>query len=324
MGPIKEGAKTIETIDELEDAQWGYDEAELLGPSNWHKKYGKCAGRRQSPIAFYADDIVEKKDLTDIIFEGYDKEIGGSDLYVHNTGHTFEIDVADADHSHLRISGGGLPTWYQLVQFHFHWSYDDEKGSEHVVGDTRNYPLVIHWVHTKEGMPVKKALELDDGLAVLAVTFELVEFKSQRNTELDKITKHLQDVKFRTQKEPINENLILRNLFPEDTYNYFRYNGSLTTPPCSEAVIWTVFLNTINVTKMQLHEFRHLYTTDPDDDRVGFIDRNYRLQMPLNDRVVWIREKVDDLPERAGARALRSVFVSICIAVFLRGQLEYA
>lgn len=50
----------------------------------------------------------------------------------------FDIDQAQP----LFISGGGLPVEYPLVQFHFHWGYDSDEGSEHTL-DGRQYPLEV-------------------------------------------------------------------------------------------------------------------------------------------------------------------------------------
>jgi carbonic anhydrase len=83
-------------------------------------------------------------------------------------------------------------------------------------------------------------------------------------------------------------NVDLSQLMPENMSDYWRYEGSLTTPPCSEAVIWTVFHDTLNISHDQA-EFlmNNLYHGPEDDDHHNeVIKGNYRPIMPLNGRVV--------------------------------------
>ena len=57
---------------------------------------------------------------------------------------------------------------------------------------------------------------------------------------------------------------------------YFRYMGSLTTPPCSENVIWTVFIDKIPIAEESLNELRQ-----------NLMKKVYRPVQPINDRTVY-------------------------------------
>jgi len=63
---------------------------------------------------------------------------------------------------------------------------------------------------------------------------------------------------------------------------YYRYDGSLTTPPCYESVVWTVLLDPIKLSLHQLHAFRYLH-----DDKAKLIENTYRAVKPLGSRILF-------------------------------------
>ncbi|PSN32135.1 Carbonic anhydrase 13 [Blattella germanica] len=77
-------------------------------------------------------------------------------------------------------------------------------------------------------------------------------------------------------------------MLPE-SFSYWTYLGSLTTPPCSESVIWIVFKEPIEVSEEQLAAFRNLKCLKEEDaaacdDLEGLIINNYRPPLPLGNR----------------------------------------
>ena len=59
---------------------------------------------------------------------------------------------------------------------------------------------------------------------------------------------------------PVDKNFDVNLLIGKDRLRrYFRYDGSLTTPPCYESVIWTLLHDTIPLSAKQLDAFRSLH-----------------------------------------------------------------
>uniref|UniRef100_A0A3Q1G6Q0 Carbonic anhydrase XIV n=1 Tax=Acanthochromis polyacanthus TaxID=80966 RepID=A0A3Q1G6Q0_9TELE len=76
----------------------------------------------------------------------------------------------------------------------------------------------------------------------------------------------------------------VQSLLPKDLGRYYRYNGSLTTPPCYQSVIWTLFHERVQISKAQVR-FRHRHTTGIADRML--LQDNYRTTQALNHRVVF-------------------------------------
>nr|KAF6314251.1 carbonic anhydrase 9 [Myotis myotis] len=71
-------------------------------------------------------------------------------------------------------------------------------------------------------------------------------------------------------------------LLPSDLSRYFRYEGSLTTPPCAQGVIWTVFNQTVRLSAKQLHTLSDSLW-GPEGSRLQL---NFRATQPLNGRTI--------------------------------------
>ncbi|MBI5560006.1 MAG: carbonic anhydrase family protein [Deltaproteobacteria bacterium] len=221
---------------------WGYEGE--AGPNRWGElspEFAVCSeGRTQSPI-----DITTgtEKDLKDLEFK-YNKN---SSLDIVNNGHTVMVNYEGG--SALVVDGDE----YGLVQFHFH------SPSEHTVNGNY-YDMEMHLVHkNKEGK-----------LAVVGVFMK----KGGQNTALDGIWANLpKEEGKKTAGVPFNA----ADLLPQNKA-YFRYPGSLTTPPCSEGVTWLVLKNTVEVSAEQIEAFRKI------------MDNNNRPVQPLNEREVETKD----------------------------------
>jgi carbonic anhydrase len=136
------------------------------------------------------------------------------------------------------------------VQFHFH------SPSEHRVGGVA-YAAEMHLVH-----------KADDGsLAVVGVLIKQGQENPNFSTVWSQLPKAPGPVK------PGSGQVDAAQLLPK-VHTSFRYGGSLTTPPCSERVNWTLMATPIEMSEGQLKAFTGLYTG------------NNRPVQPLNGRIV--------------------------------------
>jgi len=204
-------------------AQWSYDGES--GPQAWgHLKaeFGQCAsGTRQSPIDI-RDGI--RVDLDPIVF---DYKPGA--FSVLDNGHTVQVNVAPGNS--IEVMGRR----FELQQFHFH------RPSEERI-DGRLFDMVAHLVHKDAG----------GRLAVVAVLLE----RGSAHPLVQAVWNNLplekgDEVSARAPLDP-------NHLLPKDT-RYYTYMGSLTTPPCSEGVLWMVMQQPVTVSPEQIDVFARLY-----------------------------------------------------------------
>ena len=124
---------------------------------------------------------------------------------------------------------------FTLKQFHFHAPSENEiKGV--------SYPLEAHFVHADK----------DGNLAVVAVMFK----EGKENPALAKLWSHMPSKE--GDKIALSHTDNALDLFPQN-HAYYRFNGSLTTPPCSEGVRWFVMKKPVFASKAQIEAFKHSY-----------------------------------------------------------------
>ena len=211
-------------LDHHGHASWGYEGEG--GPDHWgmlSADNAVCdAGHEQSPINLHA--VAEQAASTPALHW----EAGEGS--VSDNGHTIHVGLEDAGHLQLGDRE------YELVQFHFH------AGSEHTV-DGQQYPLEVHFVHAS-----------DDGhLAVVGVFFE----EGAANPQLDALWAAIPHEGEHHEVDDVDPSAFL----PDD-HSVWRYAGSLTTPPCSEGVAWTVMQTPITASRAQIEAFTAHYSNN--------------------------------------------------------------
>ncbi len=208
------------------EVHWAYDGEN--GPQNWGKlksDFNVCAiGKRQSPI-----NIEESMTL-----QGPAEPLGfnytASSGTVVNNGHTIQVDLY-GDNT-LTVRG----SVYKLVQFHFHTPSEEQV-------NYRNYAMVAHLVHkNNEGQLAVVAVLLDPGVA---------------NALINKVWTYMPlDTSDRVR---LPGGIIdMNELLPKDQ-RYYQFIGSLTTPPCTEGVLWMVMKTPTQLSREQIRLFQQLF-----------------------------------------------------------------
>uniref|UniRef100_H2TB96 Carbonic anhydrase 6 n=1 Tax=Takifugu rubripes TaxID=31033 RepID=H2TB96_TAKRU len=257
----------------LDGIHWTYTEG-ALDQMHWPTKYPACGGKQQSPIDIQRRNVRFNPDMLQLKLSGYNAQRG--DFLMTNNGHTVQIDLPPT----MMITEG-LPGKYTAVQMHLHWGgWDLEaSGAEHTIDGIR-YMAELHVVHynSDKYKSFIEARDKPDGLAVLAFFYDDGHFE---NTYYSDFISNLGKIKYAGQSMNISS-LDMRSMLPENLNHFFRYQGSLTTPPCYESILWTVFDTPITLSHNQI---RKLESTLMDLDNKTLWN-DYRIAQPLNDRMV--------------------------------------
>lgn len=200
---------------EIGGHHWEYEGDD--GPEHWadlDPEFQACAGKNQSPIDL--SHFIEAE-LPPIEF---DYKVGGNEVI--NNGHT--IQVAYDDGSSITLDS----IVFELKQFHFHVPSEN-----HING--RSFPMEAHFVHA----------DSSGNLAVIALMFQ----QGARNPALDAVWKRIPN--HAGDERALTPEIAATDLLPADR-DYYRYSGSLTTPPCSEGVRWLVLKQPVTASAQQL------------------------------------------------------------------------
>ena len=234
---------------------WGYESDD--GPARWgsmNPDWKTCSeGKAQSPI-----DLAVPKEI--VLPEFFFRFPSDTEVEVLNqegvidaldNGHTIQVNAQTGEY--MRVEG----KTYWMLQFHFH------SPSEHTV-DGRHYPMEVHFVH----------MARDGALAVVGVFAEV----GAENLGFAPIWPQL--MKGPGMRSVVTVPAEFTQLaFLGEATGAYHYEGSLTTPPCTEGVHWFIRRTPTQFSAEQIAVFTAMY------------DHNNRPVQPLNERVVHLDPK---------------------------------
>ncbi|XP_030290865.1 carbonic anhydrase 15 isoform X2 [Sparus aurata] len=306
-------AALLTTVLSLVRSDYCYDEPDC-DPYAWGDTFPSChplLGVHHSPINL-DDQMVRNESLGPLHLEGFD-EIQTGHWTLQNDGHSVLLHVG----SGMSVSGGGLPDVYHTIQLHFHWGGPATNGSEHTV-DRRRYPMEVHIVSMKSIHPnVTAALEDPTGLAVLGFFIDVV---YADNVHFGHISQKLSSVAYKGQTTKVKPFPLMSLLPKHNMTQYYRYYGSLTTPPCAQAVVWTLYEVPIYISWSQLAQFTsQIFSTEEDAEQVTPLQNNFRHIHPTFSRIVSVSKDAKLLTGTAG-HPLRSALSVHLLQIILLGS----
>lgn len=226
---------TFAALAEEKSHHWNYDEI-----NNWGNKPGFATckiGNEQSPVNIITTSV-KKTELAPI-----NTQYASADAEMINNGHTVQLNLADGGFAKFKDKQ------YKLVQFHFHTPSEEKING-------KNYPLGAHLVHKDES----------GNLGVIAILIK----EGMENSVLKNVFANLPAFG----AKPVSGYNINVSDFLPASLTYYRFTGSITTPPCIEGVIWKVLKEPIELSKSQIESFRAIFKN------------NARPTQPLNHRVI--------------------------------------
>ncbi|CAF3091397.1 unnamed protein product [Rotaria socialis] len=265
----------------IASADWDYGKH---GPDVWKKNYVACGGKNQSPINIRTKCTVTQTfsrfELTSIYYEPIKFKLT-------NNGHT--IKAVPNSSTSISLTGGNLKGRYIFDSFHLHWGPNDNSGSEHQVNGDKSAGeshFVYHHAETGQLAVLGFLMETEDSTRHQVYPrnrSKAVAMEQHWQTYFD-TARHLME-----ENSSATVDLTLNLLMGSNLTEFWRYEGSLTTPSCKENVTWTVFRQPILIFGYDFEAFR---------DDLFF--ESYRGPQPLYHRQVYrsfLNEKLSPIPD---------------------------
>uniref|UniRef100_A0A7N6BKN2 protein-tyrosine-phosphatase n=1 Tax=Anabas testudineus TaxID=64144 RepID=A0A7N6BKN2_ANATE len=255
----------------LSVVDYSFVEAPLHGPRGWAASFPDCASKNQSPVDIVDEQALVSDEYQELVLDKFSTE-SSNHTTMKNTGKTVAVLLKDD----YFVRGAGLPGRFKAEKMEFHWGQSNgSAGSEHSING-RRFPveMQIYLYNSDDFDSLSAAIKERRIIAAMAVFFQ--------------VKYHHSDPIY-TEKETNLRSFILRDLLPSSVDSYYRYTGSLTTPPCSKVVEWIIFSRPVYLSHSQLEAFYSIFTTEQQDHvkSVEYLRNNFRPLQDLNDRKVF-------------------------------------
>ncbi|KAK3405790.1 hypothetical protein EUGRSUZ_K02031 [Eucalyptus grandis] len=249
------------SADDTGDVKFAY--AGPQGPSHWGSlspTFAACAqGQRQSPVNLVRNATVLNKNLKPLT-----RDYRPANATLVNNGINIGV-VYEEEVGNLSVNGKN----FSLKQMHWH------SPSEHSI-DGIQFPAELHLVHKAS----------DDDFAVVAVLFALGDPDPLISKIKNKLDELAEDDCSDDEESHIPLGIFDPRQIRRNTRKYYRYAGSLTTPPCSENVVWNVLGKVRSISKEQVEALK---APLPTDDKT-----NCRPLQPLNGRRIELYDELSN------------------------------
>uniref|UniRef100_A0ACD5ZT49 Uncharacterized protein n=1 Tax=Avena sativa TaxID=4498 RepID=A0ACD5ZT49_AVESA len=223
-----------------EEEEFGYSPDAENGPARWGEikpEWAACGkGRMQSPIDLSSSRVSLARSLGHL-----NHSYRPAQATIVNSGHDVMVRI-DGDAGSVSIDD----TAYNLQQLHWHWP------AEHTV-DGRRHDMELHMVHQSA----------HNKTAVVAVHYQIGAHDDAFLHKLEPYIAMIAGQKDREEKVGVVDPMGARGRASV----YYRYVGSLTAPPCTEGVIWTILKRVRTVSKHQLQLLREAVHDEMDNAR---------------------------------------------------------
>lgn len=290
---VRVGPMTQHLFCSTHDSQY-WDYSEQHGPGVWEKKWRVC--KNQSPV-----HVVTEAAIYDPTLKPFQLNKSLVPVRVFNNGVNLSFCPV-VEPKQILLSDGPLKQSYQLAEFHFHWGDVNSCGSEHSL-DGKKFAAELHIVHWNCALyeAKEKALSSTNGIAVVGVFLDAHE-SHDCHASFNALLKMAANVPYKNDTFS-SSTFTPYALLPENTEQFFTYPGSLTTPPLTENVTWTLFRVPLKISVLQLEKLNQFKAVSENEkDKYHTVDyfprcdgkipqppnisNNFRPIQPLHDRII--------------------------------------
>ncbi|XP_053491964.1 receptor-type tyrosine-protein phosphatase gamma isoform X2 [Ictalurus furcatus] len=259
---------------------WAY--SGMHGPWRWASMYPECGEKNQSPVNIPDEHAWVSQECQELTLEGFEVK-SSNKTSMKNTGKTVSILLKND----YFVRGAGLPGRFKAEKVEFHWGLSNgSAGSEHSINGKR-FPveMQIFFYNSDDFDSLNTAIKERRIIAAMAVFFQV---GKKNNVAAEPIITGLKRV-VHHEKETNLAPFVLRDLLPSSLGSYYRYAGSLTTPPCSKVVEWIILSRPVYLSYHQLEAFYSIFTTEQQDHvkSVEYLRNNFRPTQDLHNRRVF-------------------------------------